>query len=284
MPAQTARMSADRAEDLLLPPVAVDVSIIVPVLNENANGQLDGLLAHLRSLCADGGGAAGIATGLPVPTAQATQTLQTAEVLLVDGGSTDGSLEVLQQWAEQHTETGATVAWTVLQSGRGRAVQMHTGALAARGRVLLFLHADTRLPHGAPALICHQLLARQKAWGRFDVLISGSPRALWLIARMMNLRSRLTGIATGDQAVFVIRSVYAQSGGFPQQPLMEDVALSRRLLRTAGRPLCLRQRALTSGRRWEQYGVWKTVWLMWRLRWLYWRGHSAEELAQLWRQ
>lgn len=255
----------------------VDVSIIVPVLNENRSGQLAGLLAHLQALllCGDGsGGAACAAGGRPLA----------IEVLVADGGSSDGSADVLQQWARQCCAADGVALVKVLHSSRGRAVQMHTGALAARGTVLLFLHADTRLPDGAPELVFHELLRRQKAWGRFDVLITGRAPALRLIAGMMNLRSRLTGVATGDQVMFVSRCAYDDAGGFPQQPLMEDVALSKRLKSIAGSPLCLRQRVQTSGRRWLRYGIWRTVWLMWRLRWLYWRGHSAEELARMWSQ
>jgi rSAM/selenodomain-associated transferase 2 len=155
---------------------------------------------------------------------------------------------------------------------------MNAGAAAASADVLLFLHADTRLPEGADGLIS-RALAGGAAWGRFDVVIDGRPWMLKVVAAMMNTRSRWTGIATGDQAIFVRRSAFDAVGGYPQQPLMEDIELSRRLRRT-GRPACLRQRVVTSGRRWEARGVWRTIFLMWRLRWRYWRGESPARLAQ----
>ncbi|MFG5409408.1 TIGR04283 family arsenosugar biosynthesis glycosyltransferase [Piscinibacter sakaiensis] len=151
----------------------------------------------------------------------------------------------------------------------------------ARGDALLFLHADTRLPPCADACVL-QALAGGACWGRFDVRIEGRPWMLRVVAASMNLRSRLTGIATGDQAIFVTRTAFERVGGFPLQPLMEDVEISKRLKRQ-GRPACLRQRVLTSGRRWEQRGVWRTIVLMWRLRWRYWRGESAARLAEAYR-
>jgi GT2 family glycosyltransferase len=120
------------------------------------------------------------------------------------------------------------------------------------------------------------------AWGRFDVRISGHPRMLRVVAHLMNARSRLTGIATGDQAMFMRRTAFDTVGGFVQQPLMEDIEMSARLLRL-GRPACLPDRVVTSGRRWESRGVWRTIVLMWRLRWLYWIGVPASRLAELYR-
>ena len=127
-----------------------------------------------------------------------------------------------------------------------------------------------------------QALAGGACWGRFDVQIDGRPAMLRVVAALMNLRSRATGIATGDQAIFSTRAAFSQVGGFPVQPLMEDIELSRRLRRIAP-PACLRARVLTSGRRWEQRGVWRTIVLMWRLRWRYWRGESAARLAEAYR-
>jgi rSAM/selenodomain-associated transferase 2 len=144
--------------------------------------------------------------------------------------------------------------------------------------VLLFLHADTRLPDDALAQV-DAALASGAAWGRFDVRISGRPRLLRVVAWCMNRRSCWTGIATGDQAIFVSRQAFDRVGGFPDQPLMEDVELSRRLL-ALGRPACLRGPAVTSGRRWETRGVWRTIFLMWQLRWRYWRGESPQALAR----
>jgi rSAM/selenodomain-associated transferase 2 len=156
---------------------------------------------------------------------------------------------------------------------------MNAGAAAAQGEVLLFLHADTRLPARADRLVLDGLAASGKAWGRFDVAIEGPPWLLRVVACCMNLRSRWTGIATGDQALFLRRAAFDALGGFPDQPLMEDIELSQRLCRLS-QPLCLRERAITSGRRWETHGVCKTIILMWRLRWLYWRGVSATRLAE----
>ncbi|HSQ72224.1 MAG TPA: TIGR04283 family arsenosugar biosynthesis glycosyltransferase, partial [Rubrivivax sp.] len=164
---------------------------------------------------------------------------------------------------------------------RGRAVQMNAGTARASAALLLFLHADTQLPPGADLRV-RQAVARGAAWGRFDVRIDGRPRMLRVVAALMNWRSRWTGIATGDQAIFVTRTAFERVGGFPVQPLMEDIELSRRLKRL-GRPACLRDRVRTSGRRWEQRGVWRTIVLMWWLRWRYWRGESAQSLAEAYR-
>jgi rSAM/selenodomain-associated transferase 2 len=158
---------------------------------------------------------------------------------------------------------------------------MNAGAAVARGAVLLFLHADTRLPQGAADAV-QAALRRGAGWGRFDVAIDGRARVLPLVAAAMNLRSRLTGIATGDQALFVRRALFERLGGYAAIPLMEDIELSCRLLAT-GRPACLRERVLTSGRRWDEHGAWRTIALMWRLRWRYWRGTPAEVLAQAYR-
>jgi hypothetical protein len=148
--------------------------------------------------------------------------------------------------------------------------------------VLLFLHADTTLPADAPAAIA-QALAWGADWGRFDVCIAGRSRMLPVVAAFMNRRSRWTGIATGDQAIFVRRTLFNSLGGFPDQPLREDIELSRRLRQRGHAPACLRQRVVTSGRRWDERGAWRTILLMWRLRWQYWRGTPAETLARMYR-
>ena len=158
---------------------------------------------------------------------------------------------------------------------------MNAGAAKARGEVLLFLHADSRLPEGADTLVL-DAVAQGATWGRFDVRIDGRSALLRLVAALMNLRSRCSGIATGDQAIFVRADRFRQVGGYPDQPLMEDVELSRRL-RAASPPRCLRQRVRTSGRRWESRGVWRTIVLMWWLRWRYWRGASPQALAEAYR-
>lgn len=192
--------------------------------------------------------------------------LRGAEVLVVDGGSSDGTAMLAGPLADR-----------LLSSPRGRALQMNVGAKESRGEVLLFLHADTRLPAAADALIRGAILAGA-AWGRFDVCIDGRSPLLPVVARMMNWRSRLTGIATGDQAIFVRRDAFRGVGGYPELPLMEDIALSKRLQRY-GRPACLGERVITSGRRWEKHGVWRTILLMWRLRASYFLGADPQRLA-----
>ena len=192
------------------------------------------------------------------------------EVIVVDGGSRDSTLALCRGRADM-----------VFAAPRGRARQMNAGAARARGDVLLFLHADTLLPARADALIA-AALERGALWGRFDVRIAGRSPMFPVIAAMMNRRSRWTGVATGDQAMFVRRALFEQMGGFADLALMEDVDLSHRL-RARGAPACLRERAVTSGRRWESRGVWRTIWLMWRLRWRHWRGAPAEELAKAYR-
>ena len=221
------------------------LSIVVPALNEAA-----GIVATLQAL--------------------APLRARGVELLLADGGSTDGTPVLAAPWVD-----------AVVQAPRGRALQMNAGAARARSEVLLFLHADTLLPAGADGLVL-QVVAAGACWGRFDVDIQGRPRMLRVVAALMNLRSRATGIATGDQAMFCTRAAFAQAGGFPVQPLMEDIELSRRLKRL-GPPACLRARVRTSGRRWEQRGVWRTILLMWRLRWRYWRGASPDSLARAYR-
>jgi rSAM/selenodomain-associated transferase 2 len=185
------------------------------------------------------------------------------EVIVADGGSEDATREI-----------AAPLADRVLAAPRGRARQMNAGAAAASGAVLLFLHADTRLPPQADHLISNSL--RENSWGRFDVRIDSSHPLLHVVAFAMNLRSRLTGIATGDQAIFVRREDFA---GFPDIALMEDIAFSKAMKRRSP-PACLRERATTSGRRWERNGVLRTVLLMWRLRLAYFLGASPDELAR----
>ena len=185
------------------------------------------------------------------------------EIIVVDGGSGDQTLERARPLADK-----------VMTSERGRARQMNAGARAAKGDALLFLHADTRLPADADSMILESL--KDHLWGRFDVRIDGRHALLPLVAFAMNVRSRHTGIATGDQAIFVRREAFA---GFPEVQLMEDVAFSKAMKRR-GAPACLRSRAVTSGRRWEQGGVLRTVALMWRLRLLYALGASPERLAR----
>jgi len=222
------------------------LSIIVPMLNEAE--QLPELFAHV----------------LPYQRAG-------CEIIFVDGGSADGSIMLCE-----------VAGFTALRTIRGRANQMNVGASQASGDVLLFLHADTRLPRCAARHIEQALANNGHYWGRFDVCITGRPIMLRVVSRLMNWRSRLTGIATGDQAIFVRRDIFERLRGFPDQPLMEDVELSKRLL-TLSRPACIAHCVTTSGRRWEARGVWRTILLMWRLRWAYWRGTDAGELVRLYR-
>ena len=185
------------------------------------------------------------------------------EVIVVDGGSADGTRDF-----------AVPLCNVVVTSERGRGAQMNAGARLASGEVLVFLHVDTRLPPLADRLIAEGLKGR--AWGRFDVSIEGRHPLLKIVASAMNLRSRLTGIATGDQAIFVRRDAF---GGFAEIPLMEDIAFSRHMKRR-GAPACLRSRVRTSGRRWETRGVWRTILLMWRLRLLYFLGVAPDRLAR----
>jgi rSAM/selenodomain-associated transferase 2 len=185
------------------------------------------------------------------------------EVIVVDGGSGDGTPEL-----------AAPLCDRVVLSRRGRALQMNAGAALARGDVLLFLHADSFLPARADELVFAALETR--VWGRFDVTIEAGTWLLGVVGRAMNLRSRLSGIATGDQAIFVRRAAFR---GFPEIALMEDIAFSKRMKRL-GRPACLRAKVRTSGRRWEARGVLRTIGLMWRLRLAYFLGAHPDELAR----
>jgi rSAM/selenodomain-associated transferase 2 len=200
---------------------------------------------------------------------------QGVELIVADGGSHDRTPALCEGLVDR-----------LVHAPRGRARQMNAGAAVARARALLFLHADTRLPAGALEAITRALAEPPQGeghhWGRFDVVIEGRSPMLRCIATLMNLRSRLSGIATGDQAIFMRRSAFEAVGGFPDQALMEDIEISKRLKRLE-RPQCLRLKVQTSGRRWEQRGVWRTIVLMWRLRLMYWLGASPERLAREYR-
>jgi rSAM/selenodomain-associated transferase 2 len=191
-----------------------------------------------------------------------------AEVIVADGGSSDATLELARPLADR------TIA-----APPGRGAQMNAGAAAAQGHVLLFLHADTVLPPDADMMIWEGLRDSSWKWGRFDVRIEGRSHLLPMVAFMMNWRSLATGIATGDQAMFVTREAFAAAGGFPDVPLMEDIALSKRLKRI-GRPLCLAVKVTTSGRRFDRQGAIRTILLMWRLRLAYFFGAKPATLAR----
>lgn len=220
------------------------LSIIVPALNEAAG--IERALEPLQPLRA-----------------------RRHEVIVVDGGSDDATRQRAQPLADR-----------VLSAPRGRAVQMNAGAACAQGEGLVFLHADTQLPEAADRAVAAAL--GESPWGRFDVRIVGRSPLLGVVAWGMNLRSRLTGIATGDQAIFVRRTVFESLGGYAAIPLMEDVELARRL-RAIGRPACLEARVETSARRWEARGVLRTIALMWRLRLAYWLGADPARLAERYR-
>jgi rSAM/selenodomain-associated transferase 2 len=191
------------------------------------------------------------------------------ELILADGGSSDDTVAAASPLVDR-----------VLSSPRGRALQMNSGAALAGGDVLLFLHADARLPDGAERLILDGLRESGRRWGRFDVRLSGAASMLRVVEWMMNRRSRLTGIATGDQGLFVERGLFEKAGGYPAIALMEDVALSATLKRH-GRPLCLAQSVIASSRRWEKHGIWRTIALMWRLRLAYFLGAEPARLAEI---
>jgi rSAM/selenodomain-associated transferase 2 len=222
------------------------ISIIIPALNEE--GGIEDTLRSVSPLRSRG-----------------------HEVIVVDGGSSDGTARLAVPYADR-----------VHGSEPGRARQMNTGAAAAHGEILLFLHADTRLPPEADRLVEEGLASSGKGWGRFDVRLTGRHPLLRLTARAFSLRSRVTGTATGDQAIFVRREWFERAGGYPEIPLMEDLALSRRLKRM-GRPLCLRDRVVTSSRRWEERGILRTIGLMWGLRLAYYLGADPAELARRYR-
>ena len=220
-------------------------TIVIPALNESAG--IEATLAPLQAMRRRG-----------------------VELVLVDGGSSDDTVARAQPLVD-----------ALLHAPRGRALQMNAGAAQARARLTIFLHADTLLPPEGDMLV-RAAIAGGACWGRFDVAIVGRAPLLRVVAALMNLRSRLSGIATGDQAIFVTREAFLAVGGFPAQPLMEDVELSRKL-RAIAPPACLRAKVATSGRRWERRGVMRTILLMWWLRWRYWRGESAARLAEDWR-
>ena len=193
-----------------------------------------------------------------------------AEVIVVDGGSTDNSRELAAADADR-----------VVAAPRGRALQMNAGAAASAADLLVFLHADTTLPEEVPAAL--RAMHTQTCWGRFDVALDAPGLLLRTVETMMNWRSRLTGIATGDQAIFVSRSLFERCGAYPPIPLMEDIALSTQLRRLC-KPTCLRARVRTSARRWVQGGILRTVLLMWGLRFAFFVGVAPARLAVWYRQ
>ena len=217
----------------------MDISVIIPTLNEAAT--IGETLRRVRSSAS-------------------------CEVIVVDGGSDDGTPELARPQAD-----------LVLSAGRGRATQMNVGARAASGQVLLFLHADTVLPPDFPALLENALRSPRVVGGRFDVRLDAEGRLFRIIETLMNLRSRVSRIATGDQAIFVRSRTFLELGGYREAELMEDLELSYRLKRQ-GELACLRERVVTSARRWQRDGIVRTIGLMWLLRFLYFIGVSPSYL------
>jgi rSAM/selenodomain-associated transferase 2 len=238
----------------------VKIAVIIPTLNEEQ--ALPGTLARTARLGFD-------------------------EIIVVDGGSSDRTCEIVKplcinrdpssvsSGAASSTDHASRI--TLLASSKGRAKQMNAGASQSQAGILLFLHADTRLPDGARQAIERALSEPACVGGHFDVRFEHDAGLAWLIARLISLRSRWSGIATGDQAIFVRREVFATLGGFADIPLMEDLDFARRL-KQAGRTAPLRAQVVTSYRRWERYGAVRIIVLMWTLRFLYWIGIHPSKL------
>ena len=220
------------------------LSIILPVLNEEAS--LPDVLARLQYLRQQG-----------------------HEIIVVDGGSHDNSLMLAQQAADK-----------VIVSQPGRAIQMNSGAELATGDILLFLHADTILPEEVERILSE--IEGDTFWGRFDVRLSGRRFIFRIIEAMMNFRSRITSVATGDQAIFITTGLFEKVGGYPEIALMEDIAISKQLSGVA-RPLCITNRVVTSSRRWEDRGIIRTILLMWKLRLYYFFGMSPQKISRMYR-
>ena len=234
--------------------MAMTISVIIPTLNEE------------RTIMA---------------TVAQTATLGFDELIVVDGGSSDETPALVESY-RLSTQSSALSPVRLVTAPRGRAKQMNEGAKACRGEVLLFLHADTQLPRDAKASIESALADQRIVGGRFDVRFDRP--SIWgaIISKMMNWRSRLSSIATGDQALFVRRPIFEQMGGFADLPLMEDIDFSRRLKRM-GTTAALTSTVTTSFRRWEQQGPLQTILLMWGLRLLYWMGVSTHTLHRWYR-
>jgi rSAM/selenodomain-associated transferase 2 len=220
------------------------LSIVIPVLNE-AYG-IESFLTSLQPLRRPG-----------------------HEIIVADGGSNDDTAQRAEPLVN-----------LIVQSPLGRANQMNAGAAAAHGEIIFFLHADSQLPDDCADLIFNELKTSGKRWGRFNIKLSGDRSMFRVVEWFMNTRSRWTGISTGDQGLFLERSLFDSIGGFPVIPLMEDIAICKRL-KQSGPPLCLAETIITSSRRWEKLGVWRTIWLMWRLRFAFWRGADPAKLARI---
>lgn len=222
------------------------ISIIIPTLNEAEH--IESTLMCLEPLRKNG-----------------------HEIIVVDGGSQDATVNLAKGKVD-----------TVMKSPAGRAKQMNAGASQATGDILWFIHADTHVPDNATEKIQLAFESKNNYWGRFDIRLSGKHYLLRIVEQLMNLRSYLTGIATGDQGIFVRRDCFEAIGGFREMPLMEDIEISRRLKKWS-RPYCIHDTIKTSSRRWEEYGILSTILLMWRLRLAYAFGISPEKLAHIYK-
>ena len=221
------------------------VSIIIPAYNEEKN--IREMLQRLQDFRAKGN-----------------------EIIIADAGSHDNTTEIVRPLADK-----------IIRCKKGRALQMNTAAKQARFDIFWFLHADTLVPADALELI-NSALQNNYEWGRFNIRLSGNALFFRIIENMINLRSRLTGIATGDQGIFVKRTSFYAVQGYKNIPLMEDIDISKKLKKISS-PACLKQRLITSSRRWEEHGIIKTIILMWQLRLLYFLGVSADKLATKYR-
>ena len=221
----------------------LSLSIIVPVLNEETTlcHALDAIKPVLSSI-------------------------NDVELIVVDGGSHDDTLTVAMNYTSH-----------CLSSTKGRASQMNLGAKHASNDILVFLHADTILPNDFQLLISNALSIKNKQWGRFNVKLSGPHIMLRIIETLMNFRSCITSIATGDQVIFVRKSTFEMVSGYSSIPLMEDIELSKKL-KNHSRAICIKNPVTTSSRRWEINGFFKTIMLMWKLRFLYFMGVPAKKL------
>ncbi len=218
------------------------LSVIIPTLNEGTG--IEALLLILQSIRAQG-----------------------HEVIVADGGSNDATIPLARPLSDQ-----------IVSAPRGRAQQMNAGAAVANGDALFFLHADSQLPANFLSLILDAV--SPGCWGRFDIRLSGDRFLFRVVEWFMNQRSRWSGISTGDQGLFVTRELFDAVGGFPAIDLMEDIAITKRL-RKIEAPICLPDPIITSSKRWEKNGAWRTIWLMWRLRFAYWRGADPADLARI---
>jgi len=220
----------------------VKLSIVIPTLNES--DQIELCLNKLQSLRNRG-----------------------HEIIVVDGGSNDNTVSLASPLSDR-----------IIQSEKSRSIQMNTGAAAASGHCILFLHVDTVLPEDVPGLFS-RIKDIENVWGRFDIRLSGRARLFRIVEKCMNIRSRLTGIATGDQVIFVGKELFNKVNGFPEIALMEDIAISR-LLINYSKPVCLSEKVVSSSRRWEKNGIMKTIIKMWILRLLYYFQYNTNKLAK----